>query len=82
MNNPINIFPEELFQMFINPYHQYYDNFHKNIRIYNNSFGFISTNAGFIGDVNIKLKNKGPQIIRIDGALYHLHSDSTFPNNE
>ena len=69
--------------MFVNENHKNYTAFHDNIRILNNNFGFISTNAGFIGNVNRKLNAKGGvPIFTIDGALYHLYSDKTFPANE
>ena len=83
IHNNKNNFPEPLFQMFVNENNRNYSAFQENIRILNNNFGFISTNAGFVGNVNRKLKAKGGvPIIRIDGALYHLYSDKTFPDNE
>ena len=70
----------------VNPLNEYHGDFHENIRILNNNFGFISTRAGFIGNVNKRLnpngKNGGVPIVRIDGALYHLFSDKTFAADE
>ena len=79
-------YPEPLFQMMVNPRNEYHGDFHENIRIINNNYGFISTKAGFIGNVNKRLNpngnSRGVPIVRIDGALYHLFSDRSFPENE
>ena len=79
-------YPEELYQMMVNPLSEYHKEFHESIRILNNNFGFISTKASFIGNVNKRLnpngRNHGVPIVRVDGALYHLYSDKSFPKDE
>lgn len=69
--------------MLANPYNSYYGEFQQNIRTLNNNFGFISTKAAFIGNVNRRLgyKGSGVPIVRVDGALYHLYNDRTYPDN-
>ena len=74
-NRTRNPFPEDLYQMLVNPSDKFFTKFHDNIRILNNNFAFISTNAGFIGNASRKYNSKGGvPVIRIDGALDHLRS--------